>query len=820
MNKDVRLKPALHYFSQKGWTPFPFQIQTWIDFLDGKSGLLNAPTGSGKTFALWFGVVLEYIQNNPDTWDKPQQSGIQMIWVTPLRALAQDIQKAMQEVCDTLGLPWYVAVRNGDTDAKTRAHLKRNPPEVLITTPETLHILISQKNHKQLFQSLRVVVVDEWHELVGNKRGVQVQLALAYIQAICPATFRRWAISATIGNMHEAAQVLLGNNLPIHTIRAEIKKEILIHAVYPDEIETYPWHGHLGIRMLDKVIPIIEEAGTVLLFTNTRSQTEIWYQKILEERPDWAGLIAMHHGSLDTTVRAWVENALHEGKLKVVVCTSSLDLGVDFRPVDRVIQVGSPKGVSRFIQRAGRAGHQPGLPSEVFFVPTNALELIEASALRDAIEKNELESQHPPVLPYDVLIQFLVTLAVGDGFDDKFIFQVVKNCWSYSTLSIEEMNWMMEFITKGGNSLGNYEDFLKVHRSQDGLYHVTHKRIAMKHRLSMGTIVSDAMIKVKFKNGAYLGTVEEHFITKMKIGDRFIFAGRSLELVQVQRLTAYVKLTTKKTRNVVSWTGARMSLSSKLSDKIREILELYNQGIYLSEEIEQVLPILDLQHKLSLVPNRNTFLIESHQSKEGYHIFFYPFEGRAVHELMSALIAYRISVKLPVTFSIAMNDYGFELLTDHYINVEELLEEDIFSLENLREDILTCVNESEMSRRQFREIASISGLVFQGYPGKPATFKHIQANASLLFQVFEQYDPDNLLLKQAHREAINQQLEEDKVIDAMDKLNKLHIKLIHPVQFTPFAFPIMVDRLSRNSISSESLEDRIVKIQSQFNVLD
>ncbi|WP_439489557.1 ligase-associated DNA damage response DEXH box helicase [Algoriphagus sp.] len=816
--ENTRLAIGLAYFKQKNWTLFPFQEQTWNDYLDGKSGLLNAPTGSGKTFALWFPVILEYIQNNPDTWMKAKKNGIQLIWVTPLRALAQDIQKAMQEVCETIGLPWQVVVRNGDTDAKTRAAIKRRPPECLITTPETLHVLISQKDHTHLFQSLQAIVVDEWHELVGNKRGVQVQLALEYIQSICPSTFRRWAISATMGNLQAAARTLLGENLPIHIIKAAIKKQIILHSVIPEEVEKYPWHGHLGIRMLDQVIPIIEAGGSVLLFTNTRSQTEIWYQKILEVRPDWAGWIAMHHGSLDMSVRGWVENALHEGILKLVVCTSSLDLGVDFRPVDRVIQVGSPKGVSRFMQRAGRASHQPGLPSEIFFVPTNSLELIEAAALRDAIEKEELESQFPPILAYDVLIQFLVTLAVGDGFDEKPIYAVVKKCHSYKNLSEAEMSWIMDFITKGGASLGSYEDFLKVVPTEDGLYRVTNKRIAMKHRLSMGTIVSEAMIKVKFKNGAYLGTVEESFISKMKIGDRFFFTGRNLELLKVNGLTALVKLSEKKTRNVVSWMGARMSLSSRLSDKIREILELYNQGIILSDEILHAAPILDLQNRLSIVPDRETFLIESHQSNQGYHVFFYPFEGRAIHELMSALIAYRISVSYPVTFSMAMNDYGFELLCDSAVNVEEILEEDIFTLKNLREDILLCVNETEMTRRKFREIASIAGLVFQGYPGKPASFKHVQANSSLLFQVFEQYDPDNLLLKQAHGEVIDQQMEEDKMIHALQKINRQQIIVKHPVQFTPFSFPIMVDRLSRTSISSESIEDRIAKIQAQFQM--
>ena len=816
--EDARLKPGLDYFRQKGWSPFPFQVQTWKDYLDGKSGLLNAPTGSGKTFALWFGVLLNYIQNNSSDWQKPRKNGLQIIWVTPLRALAQDLQKAMQEACDGLGIPWTVAVRNGDTDAKTRASFKRNPPECLITTPETLHILLSQKETEPLFENLRCVVVDEWHELVGNKRGVQVQLALAYLQARCQHPFMRWAISATLGNLEQAAKTLLGNELPQHIIKANIQKEIRISSLFPEEIEKYPWSGHLGIRMIDQVIQTIEEGKSVLVFTNTRSQTEMWYQKILEIRPDWAGWMAMHHGSLDSQIRTWVENALHEGVLKVVVCTSSLDLGVDFRPVDRVVQIGSPKGVSRFVQRAGRAGHQPGLPSLVYFVPTNALELIEAAALRNAIEQDDLESQFPPTLPYDVLIQFLVTLAVGEGFEPNALYKIIKKTESYESLSPEEYQWILEFITKGGSSLGSYDDFLKVVIEEDGMYRVKNKKIAMKHRLSMGTIVSDVSMKVKFKNGAYLGTVEEYFIAKLKVGDRFYFAGRNLELLYVKGLDAVVQVTTKKANQVVSWMGARMSLSSKLSQQIQEIFKAYNQGIVGSEEVRQVLPILDLQQQLSLVPDAQTFLIESLQTREGFHLFFYPFEGRMVHELLSALLAYRIAQRLPVSFSMAMNDYGFELFSDVQLDIEELLEEDLFSLDHLEEDILHCINESELAKRKFREIASIAGLVFQGYPGKPTSFKHIQANSGLLFQVFEDYEPDNLLLKQARAEALNQQMEQELLIEAVRKINRQSIQVRYPSQLTPFSFPILVDRLSRTSLSSESVEDKIAKILAQMDL--
>lgn len=816
--EDTRLKPALDYFRQKGWSPFPFQIQAWNDYLDGNSGLLNAPTGSGKTFALWFGILLNHIQNNLTNWQNQGKNGLQVIWVTPLRALAQDLQKAMQEACDGLGMPWTVSVRNGDTDAKNRAKFKRNPPECLITTPETLHILLSQKETEPLFENLRCVVIDEWHELVGNKRGVQVQLALAYLQAKCQNSFLRWAISATLGNLEQAAKTLLGNELPLHIIKAKVQKEIRISTLLPEEIEKYPWSGHLGIRMIDQVIQTIMAGKSVLVFTNTRSQTEMWYQKILEVRPDWAGWIAMHHGSLDSQIRTWVENALHDGILKVVVCTSSLDLGVDFRPVDRVIQIGSPKGVSRFLQRAGRAGHQPGLPSLVFFVPTNALELIEAAALRHAIEQGDLESQFPPSLPYDVLIQFLVTLAVGEGFEPKELYKIIQKTESYATLSLEEYQWILEFITKGGSSLGSYDDFLKVVIEEDGWYRVKNKKIAMKHRLSMGTIVSDVSMKVKFKNGAYLGTVEEYFIAKLKVGDRFYFAGRNLELLFVKGLDAVVQVTTKKANQVVSWMGARMSLSSKLSQQILEIFKAYNQGIVRSEEVRQALPILDLQQQLSLVPDAQTLLIESLQTREGFHLFFYPFEGRMVHELLSALLAYRIAQRLPVSFSMAMNDYGFELFSDVQLDIEEILEEDLFSLDHLEEDILHCVNESELAKRKFREIASIAGLVFQGYPGKPTSFKHIQANSGLLFQVFEDYDPDNLLLKQARAEVLNQQMEQKLVVEAVRKINKQSIQVRYPNQLTPFSFPILVDRLSRTSLSSESMEEKIAKILAQIEL--
>lgn len=808
------LSVGIQYFRNKGWTPFAFQLEAWRDFLEGKSGLLNAPTGSGKTFALWFPLVLEYIKEHPSDWQKPRKNGTLMIWVTPLRALAQDIQKAMQEVCDQIGLPWKVSVRNGDTDNKERTYQKKNPPECLVTTPETLHVLLAQKENQILFRDLRAIIVDEWHELVGNKRGVQVQLALSYMRSICPQPIKLWGISATIGNLEDACRILLGRE-NTHIVKADIEKKIEIHTVFPDELEKYPWSGHLGIKLIDKVLPIIDRYHSVLLFTNTRAQTEIWYHKIMETRPDWAGLAALHHGSLDQAVRTWVEESLHAGKLKLVVCTSSLDLGVDFRPVEAVIQIGSPKGVARFVQRAGRSRHQPGLPSEIYFVPTNSLEMIEAAALRSAVETGEMESIHCPELTYDVLVQFLVTLAVGDGFRKDELFQILKHTYSFQHLTGTAYEWALNFVTKGGETLGGYEEFSKVEMGEDGVFRIKDKRTAMRHRLSMGTIVSDPMLKVRLKNGTFLGMIEEYFFSKLRPGDRFFFSGRNLEFVQIKDMSAIVKLSTKKSSNTPSYMGGRISLTSKLSGKIREILRDASQGIFASEEVRYVAPLLDLQQRLSTIPDDNTLLIEKNISKEGHHLFFFPFEGRMVHEILGSLLAYRISVNYPITFSIAMNDYGFELLSDSPIPIEDILEEDLFSENNLEEDILRCVNESEMAKRKFRDVATISGLVFQGFPGKPVRFKHLQSNSGILFGVFEDYDPENLLLEQAHREVLEMQMERDSIFGAIRKINRQQIVLKKPGQFTPFSFPIMVDRL-RATLSSESLEERIAKMRAQM----
>lgn len=800
------------WFEAQGWTPFPFQLEAWQSVWAGFSGMINAPTGSGKTYSLLIPILLE---SDPR---KQKSHGPTAIWITPIRALAKEIEFSAKRAADGLETSWRIGVRSGDTSTKERAKQKDKPPDFLITTPESLHLLISQKGYADYFANLKTIVVDEWHELLGSKRGVLMELALSRLKTFSP-TLKVWGISATIGNMEQSLQILLGSysaSKKVKVIKASIKKKVEVVSIFPDEVETLPWAGHLGIQLLDKVIPIVKESNSTLIFTNTRSFAEIWYQKMLERAPELAGLIAMHHGSISKELRDWVEDQLHAGKLKAVVCTSSLDLGVDFRPVETVIQVGSPKGVARFLQRAGRSGHQPGAVSRIYFLPTNTLELTEAAALREAMTRNIVEDRLPYLRSFDVLIQYLITLAVSDGFRPEEIYQEIKGTVSYSSVTEDEWNWVLNFITTGGDALTAYNEYRKVIVEQ-GIYKVENKRIALKHRLSIGTIVGDNLLYVKFVTGKYLGTIEEYFISRLNTGDVFWFAGQSLELVRIKEMEVHVRKSKKKSGKVPSWQGGRMPLSSQMSEMIRLKIDESATGSETDDEMRFLKPLMTLQQERSHLPKKNEFLVEYFHSSEGYHVVMYPFEGRFVHEGMAALIAYRISQVTPITFSIAMNDYGFELLSDQEIPIYEAIETNVLGNENLMKDIQASINSTEMARRKFRDIAAISGLIFKGLPGQKIKEKHLQSSSQLFFNVFHEYESQNLLLQQAFEEVMDFQLEEARLRKALNRIAHQKIIITEPEMPTPFAFPIMVDR-TREKLTSEKLEDRIKKMRLSFEI--
>lgn len=800
------------WFKTLGWKVASFQKETWQAYADGKSGLVNAPTGSGKTYSMLLPILLSTASKGKGG------RGLKAIWITPIRALAKEINQSAERAIEGLGLEYTVGVRTGDTKSAERQKQKKAMPNLLITTPESLHLLLASKDYPKTFKNLQCVVVDEWHELMGSKRAVQMELGLSRLRGMNPL-LRTWGISATIGNMEEAKEVLLGINFPSAqsvTVKADINKEIEVISIMPDDVETLPWAGHLGIKMLEKVLPIIYENESTLIFTNTRSQAEIWYQKLLEIDPSLAGVIAMHHGSISRELRFWVEDALYNGQLKAVVCTGSLDLGVDFRPVEAIVQIGSPKGIARFMQRAGRSGHRPGAVSRIYFVPTHTLELVEAAALRQGIKEKLMEDRTPYLRSFDVLIQYLVTLAVSDGFKPTEIFEEVRKTFSFESISPEEWFWCLEFITTGGKSLSGYDEYHKVEIEDDGLYKVNSRRVAQRHRMSMGTIVSDAMIKVKVQRGAFLGTIEEYFFSRLKPGDVFWFAGRNVELIRVKNMTAEVRASKTKNGLVPSWKGGRMPLSAKMGAMLRTKIEESFKGNAQDPELQLIEPLWQLQQERSIIPQRHEFLIEKFKSKDGYHVFFYPFEGRLVHEGIATLLAYRISLFKPLTFSIAMNDYGFELLADSPIPIEEAIDSDVFTETDLREDIMQSINAVEMAKRRFRDVATIAGMVFTGYPGAQIKDRHLQSSTQLIFQVFQDYEPDNLLLQQAFEEALDFQLEEGRLRLALQRIAQQTLVIKEMTKPSPFSFPIMVDRLNREKLTSESMEDRVKKMRLEL----
>ena len=905
------------WFDQRGWKAFKFQKDVWKAIAAGESGLLHATTGAGKTYAVWLGALMAYgafphtsseyaaTKNRATTGELKTPPPLTVLWITPMRALAADTLRALQQPLDFLRQPvidadgviqplspaasWTVGARSGDTAASERSAQNKRLPTVLVTTPESLSLLLARADAQEVLGKVRMVVVDEWHELLGNKRGVQVQLALARLRSwqangvgtahqptqnpsgdsepqpavnatlpspgkqepqnrLCRAAggaapsggsepreagsvgaITVWGMSATLGNLSEAMHTLLGHGNGA-LVRGAVPKKLVIDTLLPQSAERFPWGGHLGLTMLPQVVNEIEKSSVTLVFTNTRSQAEIWYQSLIAARPDWAGVVALHHGSLDRGVREWVEAGLKNGQLKAVVCTSSLDLGVDFLPVERVLQIGSPKGVSRLLQRAGRSGHAPGLPSRITLVPTQSIEMVEGVAARVAVASGLIEARTSPEQPLDVLVQHLVTVALGGGFKPDDLYAEVRSTAAYAQLSPESWEWALGFVRQGGTSLAAYPDYHRTVPDVEGIWRVPNLRLARRHRMNIGTIVSDSSIAVQYLGGGKIGTVEESFIARMRTGDCFLFGGRLLELVRVHEMTAWVRRTSGKRAAVPRWGGSRFPLSVTLAEAVVDQLALAAQERFDSPELKCVKPLLQLQQRWSALPTPATLLAETLETREGTHLFLYPFAGRHVHLGLANLIAWRVAQHQPNTFSIAVNDYGFELLSATAVDWPTLLPavlaagHDITAQEALAHadplgallhEVLASLNASELARRRFREIARVSGLIFQGYPGEKRSSKQLQASSSLFYEVFRKYDPTNRLLLQAEQELLAQELEIGRLGASLAKIAGQQLVVKALSRPTPFAFPLMVERY-REQMSNENVADRIARMVEQL----
>ena len=793
------------WFAAQGWTPSPFQREVWRHWARGESGLLVTPTGSGKTLAAFGGALIEGLQE-PATARKRGDTvpRLRLLWVTPLRALATDTTQALQAPIDALGLPWTVAKRTGDASSRDRRLAKQGQAEVLVITPESLALLLSYPDTAAQFKGLRGIVVDEWHELLGNKRGVLLQLTLARIRALAPGAVT-WGLSATLGNIDEARDVLLPHLPGAPVVSAAKRRRITLKTLLPAEGERFAWAGHLGLSQLGRVAELVAGTRSAILFTNTRAQAELWHRALASIWLEVPDTLALHHGSLDVGLRQAAEQGLRDGSVRCVVATSSLDLGVDFPAVDLVLQVGSPKGMARLLQRAGRAHHRPGAASEIHCVPTHALELAEYAAARHAIAVGHIEARRPPRLSLDVLSQHCVTLALGGGFRPEALLAEVRGTHAFAALTDAQWQAVLAFIERGGQALENYPDFHRAVRDEDGMFRVTDRRVALRHRLSIGTITADGSVQVRFLRGASLGSVEESFISRLRPRDRFQFAGRTLELVVVDGMTAYVRKASGVSATVPRWQGGRMPLSSELGAAVEAALA----GPRDSPELQALAPLLDLQARVSALPTPHTLLVEAVRLRKGGALFVYPFAGRTVHEGMAALFALRWGRLAPNTFAYAVNDYGFVLTSPRAVPMDEPTLAGLLAPDRLMEDLQEGLNLTEMARRQFREIARVAGMLTPSVPGAAQrSLRQLQASSGLLFDVLQRYDPDHLLLAQARREVFEAQMDVQALAETLTRCAARRIDLRQPRTLTPLSFPLWAETV-RGELSTEDWSTRV-----------
>lgn len=801
------------WFAEQGWEPFPYQEAVWSAYGAGEDGLVHVPTGMGKTLAIWGSVLARALEENDEG------GGGRVLWVTPLRALARDTTVALQRAADGVGVPWTVERRTGDTSSSVKARQRKRLPEVLVTTPESLSLLLSYPDARTLFRSVHTVVVDEWHELLGTKRGTQTELGLARLRHWTPG-LRSWGLSATLGNLDEALAVLRGSpprggdgatsDRPARLHGGVGGDPVEIETALPDDATRFPWYGHLGLSLLPRVVEELEGEGTALLFANTRNQAEQWFRALLAERPGWAGDLALHHGSLDREVRRVVEDRLRAADLRCVVCTSSLDLGVDFPEVDRVIQVGSPKGVARLLQRAGRSGHRPGVPSRVLCVPAHAFELAEFAAVRREVERGgPLEARHALERPLDVLAQHVVTVALGGGFAADELLAEVQGAWAYRNLDGREWQWVLDFVRRGGSALEAYPRYARVAPDDTGVWRPATRSVGRRHRMQIGTITSDGMVEVRFQGGKRLGSVEESFIGSLRPGDRFVFAGRVLELLRVRDLTARVRLAPRGDGVVPRWMGGRMPLSTQLGAALARELGAWGDGRRTDgPEARAVEPLLEVQARWSAVPRERELLLERLRTREGHHVFLFPFLGRLAHDGLSALVAHRLARQAPRTIHVSANDYGFEILSRDPLPEAAEAWRELLSPRDLLPDLLECINAAGLARTRFREIARVAGLVFQGFPGAGKSARQLQASSGLIWDVLERWDPDNLFLDQARREVLERELEVRRLREGIEAVADRRLLMREPPRLTPLAFPLWASRIHAQ-LSSESFASRV-----------
>ena len=786
-------KQFLDWFKAKGWTAHPHQHQIVEKTAAGHPVLLVAPTGAGKTLSGFLPGLIDLAQTPFE--------GLHTLYLSPLKALAVDIARNLESPIEEMGLDITIETRTGDTPQSKRNRQRTAPPNILLTTPESLELMLSWPEAGKLFGQLRYIIIDEIHSLVGNKRGDLLSLSLATLRGLAPSSLSI-GLSATIAKPEEMRGWLATEPSCVEIVQPRLDKKIQIDIL--ETADSYlPWAGHSALYAAAEIYALIKANRPSLIFVNTRAQAEMMFQALWREN-DLNLKIGLHHGSLDVGQRRRIEAAMARSELDAIVATSSLDLGIDWADIQLVIQIGAPKGTSRLIQRVGRAGHRLDTPSKAVIVPANRFEVLEALAARLDVEARILDDMPVHEGALDVLSQHIVGRAVAGPFDSDGLYKQIITAPPYRNLSKERFDKVLDFVATGGYALAHYTQFQRLVKGVDGLWRLTARQVATRWRMNIGTIVETSTMKVRMKGGPPLGDIEEYFVQSLSAGDSFIFAGRILEYVGIQAQQVIVRPCQASEPKVPAYAGGRLPLSPGLAVRVRSLLQDRELHSYLPEQVREW---LRLQAENSTLPPADKLLVETFKRGRKYYMAAYSFAGRNAHQTLGMLLSRRMEREGYGPLGFVATDYAIAIWSRHLVTRPETL----FSSDILGDDLEEWMAESTMLKRSFWQVAIIAGLIDKRAPGSEKTQKQVTINSDLIYDVLRSHQPDHLLLEATRQDAARGLTDIHRLAELLTRFdgNILHKNLS---RISPLSVPLLLE-VGREAVTASAVDDLLSDLE-------
>lgn len=785
-----------NWFQAKGWLAYPHQLQMIEQIESGKSILLIAPTGAGKTLSGFLPSLI-------DLAETPHQ-GLHTLYLSPIKALAVDIARNLDTPISEMGLPITVETRTGDTPQAKRNRQRTTPPNMLMTTPESLELMLSWPDADRLFGSVKMIIIDEIHALAGTKRGDLLSLSLAALRKLAPHSLSI-GLSATVANPDRFTPWLDADQSRVAVLKPDLSKAIELSILYT-EAERLPWSGHGGLYAAKDIYTLITTHRPCLVFVNTRAQAEMLFQALWVHN-DLTLKIGLHHGSLEVGLRRKTEAAMARGELDAVVATSSLDLGIDWADIELVIQVGAPKGTSRLMQRIGRAGHRLDAPSRALIVPANRFEVLESLAAKINVEECILDDLPEHDGGLDVLAQHIVGRAVAGPFDADSLFDQVRNAAHYRRLSRESFDRALDFVATGGYALGHYSQFQRIVQGVDGLWRLTSRRVATRWKMNVGTIVETDTIKVRLKGGPVLGEIEDYFVQGLSAGDTFIFAGRVLEFAGMKANQALARPGRTGEPKIPAYAGGRLPLSPGLAQRVRQLLNDPAIHRFLPPMVQEWLSI---QKWVSDLPAEDRLLVETFPRGGKHYMVAYCFAGRNAHQTLGMLLTRRMERQGIGPLGFVATDYAIAVWSRHQVTTPDSL----FTTDILGDDLEEWMAESSMLKRSFRQVAIISGLIDKNSPGTEKTGKQVTINSDLIYDVLRQHQPDHLLLEATRADSARGMTDIKRLSDLLSDYAG-HITHRSLQRVSPLSVPLLLE-VGRESVTASAVDELLSELEDEL----